>query len=92
MLLGSYPTPVTAEQIQATLGTLLGTPAASPETLMNPDELVPVFESSVLSTGRSTRVEIDLDAGQYLVFCFLPGPGDLPIHAALGMFSIITAA
>jgi hypothetical protein len=35
-------------------------------------------------------IEPDLQPGQYLGACYLSGPGDLPMHAAMGMFKIFT--
>ena len=52
--------------------------------------VTPVLDTGVLSPGQSMWVEVDLQPGQYLAACFLSGPGDLPMHAAMGMFHIFT--
>ena len=90
MVIQSYPTPVTPEQIEATLGEFLGTPAATPEALINPDDFMFHGQSQILSTGQTNWYAFDLAPGQYIAFCFVSGPGEVPIHAAMGMFHIFT--
>lgn len=36
------------------------------------------------------EIAVDLQPGQYLGACYLSGPGELPMHAAMGMFKIFT--
>jgi hypothetical protein len=90
MLIESYPEPVTNEQIEATLSMFVGSPVATPEALLDPDQFADVAGTLVLSTGQTNWIEVDLEPGQYVVFCFISGPGDVPIHAAMGMYKIIT--
>ncbi len=93
MVLQSYPEPVTAEQIQATLSTMIGapaTPSASPVTLLDPSLSTTLGETAILSAGQTNWIELDLQPGQYEVFCFMSGPGEVPMHAAAGMFKVIT--
>lgn len=90
MLIESYPTPVTDEQVETTLGMFLGTPVATPEAALNPDDFMFYAQSQSLSTGQTNWYAFDLAPGQYIAFCFVSGPGEVPIHAALGMFKIFT--
>jgi hypothetical protein len=90
LLIESYPEPVTNEQIEATLDMFVGSPVATPEAVLNPDLFVDVAGTLVLSTGQTNWIQVDLEPGQYVVFCFISGPGDVPIHAAMGMYKIIT--
>jgi len=88
MIIDSYPTPVTPEQIEATLGMFMGTPAATPEALLNPDDFTFVGQGQTLSTGQTNWYDFDLAPGQYVALCFINGPGEVPIHASLGMYKI----
>jgi len=93
MVIERYPEPITAEQVQVTLDMAFGmpsTPAATPVAALNPDLLEAVGGTLVLSTGMTNWVELDLDPGQYVVFCFISGPGELPPHAVAGMYKVIT--
>ena len=90
MIIDSYPTPVTPEQIEATLGMFMGTPAATPEALLNPDDFIFVGQGQTLSTGQTNWYDFDLAPGQYIAFCFASGPGEVPLHATLGMYKIFT--
>jgi hypothetical protein len=84
----TYPEPVTAEQIQATLNMFIGTPVASPVATLDPEKFQEVFSTPTLSTGQTAWFEVNLQPGQHEAFCFISGPGTLPIHAAMGMFKI----
>ena len=94
----SYPEPVTAEQIEATLPLAFGMPAtpaavspdASPVALLDGDLFTYHTGSLVLSSGNTNWIEVDLEPGQYVAFCFISGPGDVPPHALMGMFKIFT--
>jgi hypothetical protein len=93
MLLQSYPEPITTEQVQATLDSLFGvdaTPSASPVTLLDPSLMATTGGTAVLSAGQTNWIELDLQPGQYVVICFMSGPGSVPVHAAMGMFKVIT--
>ena len=90
LLIESYPEPVTNEQVEAALAMFLGTPVATPAAMLDPEQLVDVDGTLVLSTGQTNWIEVDLAPGQYIVFCFISGPGDVPIHAAMGMYKILT--
>ncbi|MCC6945762.1 MAG: hypothetical protein IT335_14375, partial [Thermomicrobiales bacterium] len=93
MAIQSYPEAVTADQVQATLDSMFGTdatPAASPNMLLDPSLFVEAGGAAVLSTGQTSWIELDLQPGQYIAFCFMSGPGSVPVHAAMGMFKVIT--
>jgi hypothetical protein len=83
---------LTPENVQATFGLFIGTPAPVGATPVPFDSMQQVYDSDVLSSGQSMWIEVDLQPGQYLAACFLSGPGDLPMHAAMGMFKIFEAA
>lgn len=83
---------LTPENVQETLGTILGTPLPANATPFAEDALRDMASTDVLSAGQSTWIEVDLQPGQYLGACFLSGPGDTPLHAAMGMYKIFTAA
>ncbi len=82
--------PLSQEQVQQTLGMFIGTPLPADATPISQDALTDVAATSVLSSGQSMWIELDLQPGQYLGACYLSGPGDLPMHAAMGMFKIFT--
>ena len=67
-----------------------GSPVTTPEAVFNPDLFVEAAGTLALSTGQTNSIQIDLGPGQYVEFCFISGPGDIPIHAAMGMYKIIT--
>jgi hypothetical protein len=83
---------LTPENVEATFGTFIGTPAPAGATPVPFGSLQQVLDSDVLSSGQSMWIEVDLQAGQYLAACYLSGPGDLQMHAAMGMFKIFEAA
>lgn len=92
LALTQYPEVITQEQLQTVLDAIfLGTPAATPEAMLDPDAFQDLGEAHVLSTGQTEWVEFDLEPGQYEAFCFISGPGDLPIHAAMGMANLFEA-
>ncbi len=83
---------LTQENVQETMGTFIGTPMPAGATPVAEDTITEIGESGVLSPGQTMWVEFDLQPGQYLAACYLSGPGDLPMHAAMGMFKIFEAA
>jgi hypothetical protein len=89
----SYPNQVTREQVQATLDTVFGMPGTPPENsveLLDPEALQSVLVAVLLSPGQTAWHAIDLEPGTYVAFCWVPGPADVPIHASMGMFAIVT--
>jgi hypothetical protein len=98
MVIDQSPQPVTPAQVQATLdmffgmGTPTASPMATPVEPIDPESLIFTAQGQVLSTGQSNWLEIDLAPGTYIAFCFVSGPGEVPPHAALGMFKVFTVA
>ncbi len=93
LIVEAYPEPVTPEQVEATLAMFFGTPAtpsATPVAPLDPEQFVAQVETPIFSTGQANWIEVDLEPGTYVAFCFIEGPGDVPSHAALGMYSILT--
>ena len=83
---------LTQENVQATLGTFIGTPMPADATPIAVDALVDVAGTGLISPGQSMWIEVDLQPGQYAAFCFMVGPGAVPLHAAMGMFTIFDVA
>ena len=81
---------LTQENVQETLGTFIGTPMPAGATPVDDSAITQIGESGVLSPGQTMWIEFDLQPGQYLAACYLSGPGELPMHAAMGMFHIFT--
>jgi len=98
MVIDQAAGPVTEAQVQATLDMFFGTgtptasPVGTPVEPMDPETNVFVGQGQVLSPGQSSWYEFDFEPGTYIAFCFVSGPGDVPTHAALGMFKIFTVA
>lgn len=52
----------------------------------------PVAAMSILRPGGRAWIDVDLPPGTYAALCMLPGPtDDVPPHAMLGMYAILTA-
>jgi hypothetical protein len=83
---------LTQENVAATLGSMIGTPIPAGMTPVPDSALQDGPQSAVITGGQTIWLEIDLEPGQYLGACFMSGPGDLPVHAALGMFKIFNVA
>lgn len=83
---------LTQENVQMLFGSFLGTPIPAEATPASFDTLQDMGGTGVLSTGQSMWIEVDLQPGQYMGACFLSGPGDTPMHAAMGMFKIFEVA
>jgi len=78
--------------VQATFGSFIGTPMAADATPINESAISEVLDTGALSSGQSMWVAVDLQPGQYIAACFLSGPDDVPMHAAIGMFNIFGVA
>jgi hypothetical protein len=83
---------LTQENVQALFGSFIGTPIPAGATPVSQTAMTDFADFEVLSPGQSMWVEVDLQPGQYLAACYLSGPGDLQMHAAMGMFKIFEAA
>jgi hypothetical protein len=83
------PNPISEDQVSQLLMLEEGTPV--PAGLPNPEELVDAgFYASVQSSDTVQYVAANLDAGYYVLLCFVPDPtaGGVP-HAFEGMVEII---
>jgi len=83
---------LTQASVAATFGSFIGTPMPADATPISEQAIQPVADTGALSPGQSMWIEVDLQAGQYLAACFLNGPGNTPMHAAMGMFKIFEVA
>jgi hypothetical protein len=90
--INSVPVPVTPEQVQATLNAFFEippTPGAEEAEIIE-EEIVAIDLLTVISPGQTTWYEVDLEPGNYIAFCWVAGPGDVPPHALMGMFAVFT--
>ncbi|HEX7354638.1 MAG TPA: hypothetical protein VF288_07370 [Mycobacteriales bacterium] len=76
----------TLAQVTAALAAPDGEEAAT-KLIDDPDAEYPV--PSIVGPGLSVTVVSHLDAGHYVVVCFLPGPDGMP-HVAMGMIGEFT--
>jgi len=58
--------------------------------LPNPDEFIPVTGMSALSTGKTGWIPVTLEAGTYIILCFIPDIESGMPHAYHGMYQVIT--
>jgi hypothetical protein len=87
------PGPVTEEQIAQVLEMDMegGTPAPDAD-MPNPDEFIPVKAMTALSMGKTGWIPLTLEAGTYIVLCFVPDIESGMPHAYHGMYQVITVA
>jgi hypothetical protein len=85
------PGPVTEEQIAQVLEMDMqgGTPAPDAD-VPNPDEFIPVASMTPLSMGKTGWIPVTLEAGTYIVLCFVPDIESGMPHAYHGMYQVIT--
>jgi hypothetical protein len=85
------PEAVTQEQIAQILEMEMqgGTPAPDGD-LPNPEEFIPVTGMSPLSTGKTGWIPVTLEAGTYVIICFVPDIESGQPHAYHGMYQVIT--
>jgi hypothetical protein len=85
------PEPVTEEQIAQFLEMDMqgGTPAPDAD-LPNPDEFIPFTGMSPLSMGKTGWIPVTLEAGTYIMLCFVPDIESGMPHAYHGMYQVIT--
>ena len=82
---------LTQENVQQMFGSFMGTPIPAGATPASFETMQDFGGTGVLSPGQTMWIAFDLQPGQYMGACFLSGPGDTPIHAAMGMFKIFDA-
>jgi hypothetical protein len=87
------PGPVTEEQIAQVLEMEMqgGTPAPDAD-VPNPDEFIPVVSMTPLSMGKTGWIPVTLEAGTYIVLCFVPDIESGMPHAYHGMYQVITVS
>jgi hypothetical protein len=85
------PGPVTEEQIAQVLDMEMtgATPAADAD-LPNPDEFIPAASMTPLSMGKTGWIPVTLEAGTYIMLCFVPDIESGMPHAYHGMYQVIT--
>jgi hypothetical protein len=91
MFMVRTPEAVTEEQIAQILEMEMqgGTPAPGGD-LPNPEEFIPVTGMSPLSTGKTGWIPVTLEAGTYVIICFVPDIESGEPHAYHGMYQVIT--
>lgn len=85
--------PITDEQLLNALALQSGDPNATPVaegSVGDPNNIQPIFDSGEFSNGLTQLFEMNLEPGTYVAICFLSGPGDVGMHAMLGMYKIFT--
>jgi hypothetical protein len=85
------PEPVTEEQVAQILEMEMqgGTPAPDAD-LPNPDEFFPAASMTPLSMGKTGWIPVTLEAGTYVMLCFVPDIESGMPHAYHGMYQVIT--
>jgi hypothetical protein len=85
------PGPVTEEQVAQVLDMEMtgATPAADAD-LPNPEEFFPAAAMTPLSMGKTGWIPVNLEAGTYIMLCFVPDIESGMPHAYHGMYQVIT--
>jgi hypothetical protein len=85
------PGPVTEEQVAQVLDMEMtgATPAADAD-LPNPEEFFPAAAMTPLSMGKTGWIPVNLEAGTYIILCFVPDIESGMPHAYHGMYQVIT--
>lgn len=88
LVLIKSPVTITMDQVM----TLLQLPenATPPAGVPDPETFEDVNGLTVLSTGRTAWLPLDLTPGTYVALCFIPDKETHAPHAAMGMVSIFT--
>ena len=91
MYLAYSPEPITKEQVGQILELdAQGATPAPDSGLPNPDNVIPVAYMATLSMGATGWVAADLQAGYYVMLCFIPDIESGMPHAFEGMYDVIT--
>ena len=87
------PEPVTEEQVAQFLDMEMqgGTPAPDAD-LPNPEEFIPAAAMTPLSMGKTGWIPVNLEAGTYILLCFVPDIESGMPHAFHGMYQVITVS
>lgn len=86
--LAQLPDGTTRDQLaEAVSMAFTGTPAVSALAL---EDIHDLYETSILSSGQTMWIEVDLSAGTFGLACFLSDQGSQAPHAMLGMTQVFT--
>ena len=99
MIVSRVPEGTTEQQVIDLAASFYGPPAspeASPVATASPaapalaeEDIMDVYATLILSTGRAIWDQIDLESGTYAAICFIPAPDGTP-HVMLGMVEVFT--
>jgi hypothetical protein len=85
------PGPVTEEQVAQVLDMEMTGATPAPDTdLPNPEEFIPAAAMTPLSMGKTGWIPVNLEAGTYIMLCFVPDIESGMPHAYHGMYQVIT--
>ena len=91
MFMASAPEPVTEEQIAQILDLEMQGATPAPESgVPNPESFLPVASMTPLSMGKTAWLPVNLEAGTYVMLCFVPDIESGMPHAFEGMYQVIT--
>jgi hypothetical protein len=90
LVLFGVPDGTTMNQVLATVNTFMtGTPAAD---ALGFEDIHDVYDSSFISPGQHTWIQLDLDPGTYAAVCFFGDKATGQPHALLGMITVFTVS
>jgi len=91
MFMASAPGPVTEDQIAQILELDMQGATPAPESgIPNPETFLPVASMTPLSMGKTGWVPVNLEAGTYILVCFVPDIESGMPHAFEGMYQVFT--
>jgi hypothetical protein len=91
MYMARTPETVTEEQIAQILEMEMQGATPAPESgLPDPETFIPVGLMTPLSMGKTGWIPVTLEAGTYVVLCFVPDIESGMPHAFEGMYEVIT--
>ncbi len=85
--------PVTDDEIMNGIMLEMGDPGATPVasgSVGDPTTFVPVTGTGAFASGLTELIQANLEPGTYVALCFVQGPGDVGLHAMMGMYKIFT--
>lgn len=91
LLLLTVPAGTTVDDFLA-LSATFDDPAATPPDNLSFQDITNAVQGSDQSSGVTTWLEADLEAGDYIAVCFVPDPETGAPHAMLGMIDLVTVA
>jgi hypothetical protein len=91
MFMASAPEAVTEDQIAQILDLEMQGATPAPESgIPNPETFLPVASMTPLSMGKTGWVPVNLEAGTYILVCFVPDIASGMPHAFEGMYEVFT--